>query len=220
MNYLAEILAFNRWREVNPLPASAIALWHELMAVCNKAGWQQVFTTPNGTLQAACGLSRREFDRARQILIENDRIKYKKSERVNQAGRYELLPFPIVQNVQQNVQQKVHRTYNGRDNKKDILFKQETETEKTLHRFPEFWAAYPKKKSREDAVKAWNKIKLDEALFVEIMAALELHKKSHDWTKDNGQFIPNAATWLNGKRWEDEIIEAQLPQNDYSRVKC
>ena len=32
--------------------------------------------------------------------------------------------------------------------------------------------------------------------------------KSHDWTKDGGQFIPHAATWLNGKRWEDELPAA------------
>ncbi|RNF93802.1 hypothetical protein EFK07_03350 [Pseudomonas putida] len=36
-------------------------------------------------------------------------------------------------------------------------------------------------------------------------AALAAWSKSHDWTKDSGQFIPHAATWLNGKRWEDEL---------------
>ena len=32
-------------------------------------------------------------------------------------------------------------------------------------------------------------------------------KKTEDWMKDGGQYIPHAATWLNGRRWEDEGIE-------------
>ena len=38
-----------------------------------------------------------------------------------------------------------------------------------------------------------------------LLVALEAQKKSSQWTKDNGQFIPHAATWLNGKRWEDQL---------------
>ncbi len=103
INYLAEILAFNEWKEVNPLPASAVALWHELMAVCNKTGWQRQFTVSNGMLQVKAGLSRKQFERARQLLIQKGRIKYKKSGRANQAGWYEIIP--IVQNGQQEGQQ-------------------------------------------------------------------------------------------------------------------
>ena len=72
-------------------------------------------------------------------------------------------------------------------------------------RFSEFWSAYPKKKSRGDAVKAWNKIKPDEQLHDRILRAIERAKTSADWTKDNGQFIPYPASWLNAQGWEDEI---------------
>jgi hypothetical protein len=44
------------------------------------------------------------------------------------------------------------------------------------------------------------------------MAGLENHKKSQQWVKDNGQFIPHASTWLNGKRWEDELEAAPATQ--------
>jgi hypothetical protein len=107
MNYLQEILAFNRWKEVNHLPATAIALWHELMTVCNKCGWQKDFTVPNGLLQISAGLSRKQFENARLLLIQKGRITYKKSNSVNQAGKYSIIP--IVQNVQQEVQQKGHQ---------------------------------------------------------------------------------------------------------------
>lgn len=91
MNYLELIVTFHRWKEVNPLPASAIALWHELVATCNKAGWPEEFTLPNAVLQANAGLSRKEFDRARQMLIEFELIYYKKSNRVNNAGKYKII---------------------------------------------------------------------------------------------------------------------------------
>lgn len=93
MNYLMEIISFAEWKEVNPLPASAIVLWYELMAICNKTGWMREFTVPNGLLQVKCSLSRKEFELARQTLMNVGLIEYKKSNRVNQAGKYILIPF-------------------------------------------------------------------------------------------------------------------------------
>ena len=75
-------------------------------------------------------------------------------------------------------------------------------------RFDSFWAAYPKKRSKGQAERAWMKICPDEALFKEIMSGLKKAKISHDWVKDGGQFIPYPATWLNAKGWEDEHVPA------------
>ncbi len=72
--------------------------------------------------------------------------------------------------------------------------------------FERFWSAYPKKKARANALKVWLKLKPNEDLVVVILSALEQQKRSADWLKDNGQYIPYPATWLNGKRWEDENI--------------
>lgn len=49
------------------------------------------------------------------------------------------------------------------------------------------------------------KLNLTDELQQTILAALEKHKKSEDWKKDAGKFIPYPATWLNGRRWEDEL---------------
>lgn len=70
--------------------------------------------------------------------------------------------------------------------------------------FNRFWFAYPRKIAKADAQKAFKKINMTAALFDAILSSLEKWKKSKEWTKDGGQFIPHAATWLNGKRWEDE----------------
>ena len=71
--------------------------------------------------------------------------------------------------------------------------------------FDVFWAAYPRHTGKQDAYKAFVKLKPDEALMQAILAGIEKQKQSAQWTKDGGQFIPHPATWLNGCRWEDEL---------------
>jgi hypothetical protein len=71
--------------------------------------------------------------------------------------------------------------------------------------FDYFWKEYPRKVGRFAALKAWRKIKEPKTTLPLILSAIEVHKRSHDWTKDNGQFIPYPATWLNQGRWMDEV---------------
>ncbi len=71
--------------------------------------------------------------------------------------------------------------------------------------FEKFWDAYPKcnrKRDREVALKAFKKIKPSAETFNAIMAGLEADKRSKQWTRDNGDFIPLPTTWLNKRRWE------------------
>lgn len=71
--------------------------------------------------------------------------------------------------------------------------------------FDRFWAAYPKKSAKSDAARAFHKLEVTEELLVRILAAIEKQAKGESWRKDGGQFIPYPATWLNGRRWEDEV---------------
>lgn len=75
--------------------------------------------------------------------------------------------------------------------------------------FDEFWIAYPKKQGKQQAEKAFNKIKPDRALLDKMLASIKAWSQSQQWTKDGGQYIPMPSTWLNGKRWEDEAPKAQ-----------
>lgn len=70
--------------------------------------------------------------------------------------------------------------------------------------FNEFWVAYPRKAGRVAAEAAWRKLKPSEALLSEILSAIEAAKRSRQWQRDGGQYIPHPATWLNQRRWEDE----------------
>ena len=73
--------------------------------------------------------------------------------------------------------------------------------------FEIFWQAYPKKRNKGQAEKAFKKAAPDEQLMAVILTAIERAKKSAQWLKDNGQFIPYPATWLNARGWEDELAE-------------
>ena len=68
-------------------------------------------------------------------------------------------------------------------------------------RFEGFWAYYPRGENRMGAVRAWDKLKPDDALIETIGRALQVLKASPAWR--DGVGIPYASTFLNGRRWED-----------------
>lgn len=74
--------------------------------------------------------------------------------------------------------------------------------------FASFWSAYPRKKSKGDAVKAWTKLHPDAAMRSVIAGSIAEQKTWPEWTRDNGQFIPYPASWLNARGWEDELMPA------------
>jgi predicted phage replisome organizer len=77
--------------------------------------------------------------------------------------------------------------------------------EETYTQFDKFYSLYPKKVGKQQALKSWLKLKPDEALFNKITEAIKQQSQSDQWLKDNGQYIPYPGTWLNGRRWEDEV---------------
>lgn len=83
-------------------------------------------------------------------------------------------------------------------------------------RFDLFWAAYPKKKSRQDAWKAFKALKPNEDLFARIMEAIAKQRTSYNWNKEGGQFIPYPASWLRAGGWDDkEEIEIGNDSGDH-----
>ena len=86
--------------------------------------------------------------------------------------------------------------------------------------FDEFWKSYPKKVKGEDAKKAYKQVfkELPENL-LEILAQ---HKKLDQWNRDKGKYIPYAASWLRGRRWNDElegVAPKQATNNDSDYVR-
>lgn len=71
----------------------------------------------------------------------------------------------------------------------------------TTARFAEFWAAYPVKKGRADAMKKW-KAKGYDAIADDIIAHVRRMEAEDDQWKRG--FIPHGSTYVNGEGWNDE----------------
>jgi hypothetical protein len=74
-------------------------------------------------------------------------------------------------------------------------------------RFDVFWRAYPRKTAKEEARKAYTALmkKRDAPTIDRLVESVEAHKRSDDWKKDDGRFIPHPSTYLRQGRYDDEI---------------
>lgn len=74
-------------------------------------------------------------------------------------------------------------------------------------RFAAFWKYYKDElhrgQSKRAAIRAWDKLKPDDALIDTIARALQRQLKTDEWQRGIG--IPYASTYLNQRRWEDDI---------------
>ena len=70
-------------------------------------------------------------------------------------------------------------------------------------RFRGFWKFYPRGENKQAAIRAWDKLRPSDELIDRMGAALKRQKQSEDWRAGIG--VPYASTWLNQRRWEDEV---------------
>ena len=68
--------------------------------------------------------------------------------------------------------------------------------------FEKFWSVYPRHEGKQAARKTFEKLNPDDALLSTIINAIAKQKQSAQWSE--ARYIPHPATWLNGRRWEDE----------------
>ncbi len=80
--------------------------------------------------------------------------------------------------------------------------------------FGAFWSVWPKKVAKEAAIKAWRSLAADGDLVLRIVADVAARSKSVDWTKEDRKYVPNPASYLNGRRWEDELPKSASPETD------
>lgn len=84
--------------------------------------------------------------------------------------------------------------------------------------FEKFWQAYPKRVSKGQAWKTWEKLRKAKELpaIEDLCRAVRWRKIADDWEKDDGRYIPHPSTWLNAHGWEDEACQEPPddPRND------
>ena len=75
--------------------------------------------------------------------------------------------------------------------------------------FDSFWTFYPRKAGKQAARKAWAKLRPDMHIMQMISDNVKERVEKGEWRKDNQSFILHASTYLNQKRWEDEVLDQQ-----------
>jgi len=79
--------------------------------------------------------------------------------------------------------------------------------------FDRFWAAWPSHKRK--AAKPQCETKWEsrgcEAIADAVIASVEAFKRSDDWRKEGGKYIPAPLTWLNQSRWETPVVDDPSP---------
>lgn len=83
-----------------------------------------------------------------------------------------------------------------------------THVEGELDSFEKFYAAYPRKKGKLQAMK-WFKKHKPNSEFVSMLLDDVSKRLSSEWKGKESQFIPYPASYLNGMRWEDAIETSQ-----------
>jgi len=177
-----------------PLPLDETKLFRLLSARSNdeKQAIQNVLNdffikTENGYVHSRCDI---------EIEFYRDRI-----EQASKAGK-----ASAVQRKSNSRSTDVQRSFNQpiTNNQQPITNNQLNTIGHLVDDFDIFWQHYPKKTGKEAARKSFNKIRPNIEVVLE---ALNWQKKSEQWFKNGGQYVPNPATWINQHRWEDQPPE-------------
>ena len=79
---------------------------------------------------------------------------------------------------------------------------------------------YPNKNNIHYAWKSFKKLKPSLDLFEDMCEHIEKQKATEQWTKQDGRFIPQLITYLEGKRWEDGGIVIEKPKRICDNCGC
>ncbi len=97
------------------------------------------------------------------------------------------------------------------DTKKRVRKKNEDTEE-----FKAFWDAYPRHANKPGARTEFAKADVP---LETLLDSIEQWKKTDQWSKDDGQFIPYPAKWLKERRWEDTPVAKAQPKNKLSNLQ-
>ena len=146
----------------------------------------------------------------------NERLSAKRAEAGSKGGKQTQA------NASKNKQTEANAS---KDKQKCINTNNDNKTnndKNTDNRFERFWSVYPRHVSKTEAKRKFEKLNPDEELLETMIRAVEVQKKSDQWTRDNGQYIPHPSTWIHQRRWEDDvkpisIVSKRVSAQDYEQ---
>lgn len=94
--------------------------------------------------------------------------------------------------------------------------KSQEDIERQEEFFSRFWESYPRKSNKYKARMAWEGIPIDLNVYGDILRAVEAYSKSKQW--QDKMYVPYPETFLNDRRWGDELPTADKKQESVSDV--
>jgi len=67
------------------------------------------------------------------------------------------------------------------------------------------WRAWPVKRNKQQAQVAFIRLMPTDAQIAAMLDAIPAQSAAYDWPRDGYRYCPYLATWLNQRRWEDEL---------------
>jgi hypothetical protein len=188
-----------------------LATYLALAEIASNYG-QNSFICAQGTIGFHAGLSRQSVGKHLKELNLMGLINIEKRTKAGKdiSSRYILIAIKhnspgVKDDGFEPLHNKRNEEINRKEKKKTIDRVQECSEE-----FKRFWKAFPRKVGKGAAWKVFSKIDPNDELVDKMIETVADWKKSKDWIKDGGQFIPYPATWLNQERWEDELMPEDL----------
>ena len=206
-SYYAILTADVRYdKTLKPL---ARLLFAEITALCNKEGYcwasnqyfADLYEVDKTTVSGWIGqLKTRGYLTVQLEYKEGSKQILNRYMKINGEGIDEIINTPLQKDV------------DPIDQKTKVNTKTNTKTNikvNTIGDFDSFWRFYPRKAGKEAARKAWLKLRPDVHIMQMIADNVKERVEKGEWRKDNQSFILHASTYLNQKRWEDEVVDQQ-----------
>ena len=173
MNYIAEIKAFYGFAQDNGLSSGQIALWHGLMFVCNRSGWQEWFTVASISLQSHTGLSRQGVLKARNRLKQIGLIDFKTNG--SNATAYKVNSLLVSNSVQDSIQDSIQSSI--QDSIQDSI--QSSIQDSIQDSIQNSSALNKQNKTKQNQTIKKEKIKKEKSVTVEIVSYLNERAGTH-----------------------------------------
>jgi hypothetical protein len=150
---------------------------------------------------------RMELERKKRDTIKAERSFYSRLKGKTNAEKERLLADRAQGDLKLTLSSPIQEQEQEQDQVQGKKKKRKTrsaDAEAYSHEFENFWREYPKKKGKRETFIMWKQLKPNAELQQRMLKALAWQKTSHNWTKDDGQFIPDPVRWLKRGQWDDE----------------
>lgn len=194
-------------RQWNSLTGLEQALFYELVWICNRHGWSDIFRCTNTYLAATLKITEKSVRKSREQLIQTGLISFRPGERKRDSSLYSLKidlstgkALPEIKNRVETVEMEA--------------------MEPAKEAFDLFFAKYPgnKRSSTTEFRNLRDQYPFEfPAILPLLLPALEKWEKWRNQQRIAGAFVPSCLSmqnWINQRRWEDEFTQSNTNNHE------